>query len=131
MRSTPSFVAQSLTLRPSFSEKQTVAFNLKARENFKKTTRARMGVWQAIELLNTLVDDSDPDVCFRSACFTTRFLFTRFLLIDKRVSNRTSLADCGGHTAGWQTRVDAGEFIYITASAQIQLRNPYSCTSSS
>ncbi|KAI5119141.1 hypothetical protein M0805_005220 [Coniferiporia weirii] len=42
-------------------EKQTVAFNLKAREDFKKTTRARMTIWQAIELLNTLVDDSDPD----------------------------------------------------------------------
>ncbi|KAL5522805.1 hypothetical protein ACEPAG_8823 [Sanghuangporus baumii] len=42
-------------------EKQTVAFNLKAREDFKKTKRARMGVWQAIELLNTLVDESDPD----------------------------------------------------------------------
>ena len=44
------------------TEKQTVEFNLKARENFKKTTRARMSVWEAIELLNTLVDDSDPDV---------------------------------------------------------------------
>ena len=43
-------------------EKQTVAFNIRSRENFKKTTRARMSVWQAIELLNTLVDDSDPDV---------------------------------------------------------------------
>ncbi|KAL5522932.1 hypothetical protein ACEPAF_1199 [Sanghuangporus sanghuang] len=42
-------------------EKQTVAFNLKAREDFKKMKRARMGVWQAIELLNTLVDESDPD----------------------------------------------------------------------
>ncbi|EJC99159.1 DUF706-domain-containing protein [Fomitiporia mediterranea MF3/22] len=42
-------------------EKQTVAFNLKAREEFKKTKRARMSVWKAIELLNTLVDDSDPD----------------------------------------------------------------------
>ena len=45
-------------------EKQTVAFNLKAREEFKKKTRARISVWQAIELLNTLVDDSDPDVSF-------------------------------------------------------------------
>ncbi|KAH8110037.1 DUF706-domain-containing protein [Phellopilus nigrolimitatus] len=42
-------------------EKQTVAYNLKAREDFKKTTRARMSIWQAIELLNTLIDDSDPD----------------------------------------------------------------------
>lgn len=42
-------------------EKQTVEFNLNIRANFKKTVRARMGVWEAMELLNTLVDDSDPD----------------------------------------------------------------------
>ncbi|KZV79438.1 myo-inositol oxygenase [Exidia glandulosa HHB12029] len=42
-------------------EKQTVEFNLKVRSEFKKTKRARMGVWEAIELLNTLVDESDPD----------------------------------------------------------------------
>lgn len=82
-----------------------------------------MGVWQAIELLNTLVDDSDPDVCFRS-CFTTRFWLMRFMFIDKCVSNRTSFTDRGGHTSGWQARVDAGEFIDITASAQILSRTP-------
>jgi len=43
-------------------EKQTVAFNIKARVDFKSRKRARMGVWEAIELLNTLVDESDPDV---------------------------------------------------------------------
>lgn len=43
-------------------EKQTVAFNIKARVEFKSRRRARMGVWEAIELLNTLVDESDPDV---------------------------------------------------------------------
>lgn len=43
-------------------EKQTVAFNIKVREEFKKIKRARMSVWDAIELLNTLIDDSDPDV---------------------------------------------------------------------
>jgi len=42
-------------------EKQTVEFNIKARENFKKTTRARMSIWEAIEYLNTLIDESDPD----------------------------------------------------------------------
>ncbi|PPQ88784.1 hypothetical protein CVT25_010470 [Psilocybe cyanescens] len=42
-------------------EKQTVAFNIKARVDFKSRKRARMGVWEAIELLNTLIDDSDPD----------------------------------------------------------------------
>lgn len=45
-----------------FSEKQTVAYNIKARVDFKSRKRARMGVWEAIELLNTLIDDSDPDV---------------------------------------------------------------------
>jgi hypothetical protein len=29
---------------------------------FKSRKRVRMGVWQAMEMLNTLVDDSDPDV---------------------------------------------------------------------
>nr|AAW83329.1 myo-inositol oxygenase [Phanerodontia chrysosporium] len=42
-------------------EKQTVEFNIKVRANFKKTVRARMGIWEAMELLNTLVDESDPD----------------------------------------------------------------------
>jgi len=41
--------------------KQTVAFNIQARVNFKQKKRARMGVWEAMEMLNTLVDDSDPD----------------------------------------------------------------------
>ncbi|CAL1698972.1 unnamed protein product [Somion occarium] len=42
-------------------EKQTMEFNLKIRANFKKTVRARMGIWEAVEMLDTLVDDSDPD----------------------------------------------------------------------
>ncbi|KAI9569809.1 DUF706-domain-containing protein [Boletus coccyginus] len=42
-------------------EKQTVAFNIKARVEFKSRRRARMSIWQAMEMLNTLVDDSDPD----------------------------------------------------------------------
>ncbi len=42
-------------------EKQTVAYNLKARSNFKSKTRARMTIWEAMEKLNTLIDESDPD----------------------------------------------------------------------
>ncbi|OJT07973.1 hypothetical protein TRAPUB_1123 [Trametes pubescens] len=42
-------------------EKQTVAFNVRVRAEFKRTVHARMGIWEAIEKLNTLVDDSDPD----------------------------------------------------------------------
>lgn len=42
-------------------ENQTVAFNIQARVNFKSRCRARMGIWQAMEMLDTLVDESDPD----------------------------------------------------------------------
>lgn len=42
-------------------EKQTVAFNLKAREDFRSKTRAEMIIWEAMEKLNTLIDQSDPD----------------------------------------------------------------------
>lgn len=42
-------------------EKQTVEFNLAAREKYLGTTHALMTVWEAIEKLNTLVDQSDPD----------------------------------------------------------------------
>ncbi|PFH45296.1 hypothetical protein AMATHDRAFT_161049 [Amanita thiersii Skay4041] len=41
--------------------KQTVEFNIKARVDFKTRQRARMGIWEAMELLNTLIDESDPD----------------------------------------------------------------------
>ena len=39
-----------------------MAFNIQARVNFKTQKRARMGVWEAIEYLDTLIDESDPDV---------------------------------------------------------------------
>lgn len=41
--------------------KQTVAYNLKARNQFLSKTRDEMTVWEAMEKLNTLVDESDPD----------------------------------------------------------------------
>jgi inositol oxygenase len=41
--------------------KQTVAYNLRARHRFHTETRAEMTIWQAIEKLNTLIDESDPD----------------------------------------------------------------------
>ncbi|KAK4959548.1 hypothetical protein LTR66_013066 [Elasticomyces elasticus] len=40
---------------------QTVAYNLKARNDFRSKTRAEMTIWQAMEKLNTLIDESDPD----------------------------------------------------------------------
>jgi inositol oxygenase len=54
------FISFSFAWR--LTEKQTVAFNIQARVNFKSRRRARMGIWQAMEMLNTLVDESDPDV---------------------------------------------------------------------
>ena len=41
--------------------KQTVAYNIQARKDFYARTRAEMGIWDAMEKLNTLIDDSDPD----------------------------------------------------------------------
>ncbi|KAF8730662.1 hypothetical protein AX14_005306 [Amanita brunnescens Koide BX004] len=41
--------------------KQTVEFNIKSRVDFNSKKRARMGIWEAMEMLNTLVDESDPD----------------------------------------------------------------------
>jgi len=49
-------------IAPVRTEKQTVAYNLRVREEFKRTVRARMGIWEAMEKLSELVDDSDPDV---------------------------------------------------------------------
>ena len=42
-------------------EKQTVAYNLKVRNDFRAKVRAKMAVWEAIEKLDTLIDESDPD----------------------------------------------------------------------
>ncbi|RLV90487.1 putative inositol oxygenase [Spathaspora sp. JA1] len=42
-------------------EQQTVAYNIQARINFKTKTRARMTIWEGLEKLNKLLDDSDPD----------------------------------------------------------------------
>jgi len=41
--------------------RQTVDFNLRARKKYLGKTHARMTVWQAMEKLNQLVDESDPD----------------------------------------------------------------------
>ncbi|CZT12443.1 probable inositol oxygenase [Rhynchosporium agropyri] len=41
--------------------KQTVAYNIAVREKFQTTTRAEMSVWEAMEKLNTFIDESDPD----------------------------------------------------------------------
>src|SRR5262245_4249926 len=40
---------------------QTLAFVLEKKREYLPRTRRRMGIWEAMEFLNTLVDDSDPD----------------------------------------------------------------------
>jgi inositol oxygenase len=41
---------------------QTLEFVLAKEEQYRVKNRARMGVWQAIEMLDTVVDSSDPDL---------------------------------------------------------------------
>lgn len=41
--------------------KQTFAYNLQARVNFKTKVRARLTIWDALVKLNKLIDESDPD----------------------------------------------------------------------
>ncbi|HEY2934144.1 MAG TPA: inositol oxygenase family protein [Acidobacteriota bacterium] len=40
---------------------QTLDFVLKKKEEFKPGNKRSMGIWKATDVLNTLVDDSDPD----------------------------------------------------------------------
>ena len=42
-------------------EKQTLAYVLGKEAEYSTGVRARMGIWEGLEKLNTLVDDSDPD----------------------------------------------------------------------
>ena len=42
-------------------EKQTLAFVLAKKKEYLGLNRRRMGIWETMEYLNTLVDDSDPD----------------------------------------------------------------------
>src|SRR3954471_22894715 len=40
---------------------QTRDFVLGKKQQYTGKTRSQMGIWEALEYLNTLVDDSDPD----------------------------------------------------------------------
>jgi inositol oxygenase len=42
-------------------QKQTLAYVLGKEAEYAQGVRARLGIWEALEKLNTLVDDSDPD----------------------------------------------------------------------
>jgi inositol oxygenase len=43
-------------------EHQTYDFVQKKKQEFLKFDRRKMGIWEALEYLNTLIDDSDPDI---------------------------------------------------------------------
>lgn len=74
--------------------KQTLAYNLEARKQFRENVRARMGVWEAIEKLNTLIDESDPD--------TELSQIQHLLQVSLRSSSvgrgADSFVDCGSHS---------------------------------
>jgi inositol oxygenase len=64
----PGFREYETTARPTVREfyrlnhlHQTHAFVEAKRREYLSLDRKRMGIWQALEYLNTLVDDSDPD----------------------------------------------------------------------
>ena len=50
-----------MTFTGSIHRYQTVDFVRGKRDEFLKLERRRMGLWEGLEFLNTLVDDSDPD----------------------------------------------------------------------
>jgi len=56
--STPLHVREFYRLNHQF---QTVEFGKQKRDQYLSHTHASMGIWDALELLNTVVDESDPD----------------------------------------------------------------------
>lgn len=89
MRRTPLIVLRH-------AEKQTVDFNIKARVEFKSKKRARMGIWEAMEMLNTLVDESDPDVR-ALLCISCATLIP--FVIDGSIADRTPASNRRGHAS--------------------------------
>ena len=64
-----------------------------------------MGVWEAVELLNTLVDNSDPDVNIIFSILA--YPWQGFA--DEYEPNWASSTDCWSYPKGWETGVDAGQ----------------------
>jgi len=65
-RCTGATAPQTRSVRPPLTfqeqhQKQTLEYNIRMRKTFRETVRARMSIWEAMEMLNTLVDESDPD----------------------------------------------------------------------
>jgi hypothetical protein len=88
-------VDSQITGAYSIIEKQTVEYNIRIREHFKNTVRSRMSVWEAMEKLNQLIDDSDPDVGVYGILCSSDILTPPFL--DFRLANRTSSPDSRSH----------------------------------
>ncbi len=68
-RASDSFRNYAAEARPSVKEFyrlnhqfQTVDFVRRKREQYLALNQRRMGIWEAMEYLNTLIDDSDPDI---------------------------------------------------------------------
>src|SRR2546423_10420521 len=66
-----SFRDYEANARPSVREfyrlnhtNQTLDFVRQKKTEYLPLNRSRMGIWESMEYLNTLVDDSDPDVDF-------------------------------------------------------------------
>lgn len=90
-----------------------MAFNVQARANFKARERVSMGVWEAMELLNSLVDDSDPDVSH---------LYFRFLLIlDMALQTSMTQIEHLLQTAEAIRRDGKPEWM------QVHINSPYHC----
>ncbi len=47
--------------------RQTLDFVLAKKAEYGPRTKARMSIWEAMDFLNTLVDDSDPDTTVRQS----------------------------------------------------------------
>jgi inositol oxygenase len=77
-----------------------------------------MGVWEAMETLNTLVDESDPDVS-DNIDPTVSFRHRDARTTDQRLPNRPPFTDSGGYSSGWQTRLDAGSLVYHTIATRM------------
>jgi inositol oxygenase len=67
-REKPGFRNYESAARPSVRDfyrlnhtQQTLEFARRKRDEYLTLDRRRMGIWEALEYLNTLVDDSDPD----------------------------------------------------------------------
>ncbi len=78
-----------------------MAFNIQARLNFKNHEHVSMGIWDTVELLNTLVDDSDSDVDIIFSILA--YSWQGFA--DEYEANWASSTDCWSYPKGWKTRV--------------------------